>query len=378
MEKMILKNKHHKHPPMTRSSKGKYHNCEFAIYGSTCENIESLYNSINNELINRCRITYVDADHQVEYLESKLQIGKKKYTQSSVAYRNDFDDRFNFVNADLVLVNGNHYAAKRQIIIIDPKKKESLYRRLEQISELYMIIKLKDSDDIYEFLNDKITDATIITNIKEIDKITNHIDNEVQKSIAPIKAIVLAGGKSQRMGVDKSQINYHDNITQEKYVADICKGLGLDTYISKSFNYQHSEVDGYPVIKDRLVDMGPLGAIISAFMTDPNCAWLVLACDLPLINKDSILNLLNHRHISKSATAYRSASQPWPEPLITIYEPRIYERILKFMSLGYACPRKVLINSETELVLTNDTDSIMNANTPAERDEALKILRDHE
>jgi len=61
------------------------------------------------------------------------------------------------------------------------------------------------------------------------------------------------------------------------------------------------------------------------------------------------------------------------EPLITIYEPKAYPILLSYLAQGYSCPRKVLINSDVEIIEVDD-DFIRNINTPEEHQEALKEL----
>ena len=62
-----------------------------------------------------------------------------------------------------------------------------------------------------------------------------------------------------------------------------------------------------------------------------------------------------------------------PEPLITIYEPKSYPVLLQYLAQGYSCPRKMLINSDIEIVEVDD-NLIRNINTPEEYAAAIKEL----
>jgi molybdenum cofactor guanylyltransferase len=64
----------------------------------------------------------------------------------------------------------------------------------------------------------------------------------------------------------------------------------------------------------------------------------------------------------------------FPEPLITIWEPRAYPLLLQFLSQGYSCPRKVLINSDVELLQVPDVQAIQNVNYPEQRDAAMQYF----
>ena len=102
---------------------------------------------------------------------------------------------------------------------------------------------------------------------------------------------------------------------------------------------------------------------------------MVLATDLPFVNEDLVKLLLEKRNPSKVATAIKGKGKQFPEPLITIYEPKAYPVLLQYLAQGYSCPRKMLINSNVEIVEVED-DLIRNINTPEEFDAARKELKD--
>ncbi|MEE9439478.1 MAG: NTP transferase domain-containing protein [Saprospiraceae bacterium] len=355
--------KHNKHPKLKRPTVGCFHHAEWAIYGTTCGNIEQLWNAINNGINTNLKIAYIDADHSEGVKDTKLQIGKKTISQSTIREWNTYDDKLNTNHLDAVIVNGNHYQANQQIVVLDPKKKDSLYRRINQLDNIKVIIKTEDDIEIYDFLQDKIDNETLILSLTDTKGLIKYINSQLLNLRPKLKALILGGGKSQRMGKDKSQLIYNNNRPQQLYIADLCAELNIDTYISKQHDYPENKIDQYSVINDRLIAMGPFGAIVSAMMYDPDSAWLVIACDLPYIDKASINRLIKNRDASKYATATIGIGNPFPEPLISIYEPKIYSRFLQFMALGYSCPRKVLINSEVKTVEILDNKTITNVNT---------------
>lgn len=370
-----MKGKHQKHPPLKRPLMGQYHRLEWAVYGTTCSEIESFYNTLDNHFIDKYRLTYIDADHSDTYHGRAIQIGKKQYAQNHVFSANSFDDKFNIALSQAVFVNGNHFKGQRQIVIINPEKKDSLQRRVEQLDRIDFVVLPKGQTEIFDFVKAKMSTQTAIFNQSEMVKIFEFIEREIKNNIPSIKALILAGGKSARMQEDKSQLKYHEGLTQEVYLANICQSAGLETFISKSSDNAQSVISGFPVIKDRYLDMGPFGAILSAFMHDPDAAWMVLACDLPYLSKEVILKLIDGRSVLHMGTAFKLEDSPFPEPLMAIYEPSIYKRMLGFLSLGYACPRKVLINSEVKHIMLEDKKIAFNANTPQDRQVVLDQLK---
>ena len=368
-----MKGKHHKHPPIKRPHRGMYHHVEWGIYGTNCDAISKLVSALQVSLTPDYNIGYVDADHHVEDMETTLQVGKKQYQLPKAINWNEYDDKLQPWSVDATLVNGNHYPASRQIVILDPNKKDSLERRLEQLTAVDIVLEVNDETEVYDFLRDKLTADTVHLHMDDIEQISLYINEAIVSSKPIVKAVVLAGGKSQRMGTDKSELAYHGD-AQQVHVANICNGLGIETYISKSHDYKEDSIAEYLVMKDRFLELGPFGAICTAMMKDPDAAWLVLACDLPFLDEATIKHLLVDRKFTAAATAFKLSDQKFPEPLIAIYEPASYQRMLRFLSMGYACPRKVLINSNTHIVSMKNEKAAYNANTPEERAAAVKII----
>jgi molybdopterin-guanine dinucleotide biosynthesis protein A len=92
--------------------------------------------------------------------------------------------------------------------------------------------------------------------------------------------------------------------------------------------------------------------------------WLVVACDLPNIDRQTLEFLVASRSGMQPFTAYRSSSNGLPEPLCAIYASGSGRIIREFVDDGIVCPRKMLINSDTQLLDQPDPTSLDNINTP--------------
>lgn len=185
--------------------------------------------------------------------------------------------------------------------------------------------------------------------------------------------LVLAGGHSTRMGQDKSKLNWHGK-EQMYHMADLLKEYCEEVYISCRAE-QVPEIDNrYKTIVDGVEGKGPAVGILSALSATENTAWLVVACDLPLIDRDTLSYLIEHRDIQKVATTYKSPHDGLPEPLITIWEPKAKAVLQDFQQRGYSCPRKALINSDTLIIEANDPQALINTNTPDEATRVKEIL----
>lgn len=191
-----------------------------------------------------------------------------------------------------------------------------------------------------------------------------------------IYGLVLAGGKSQRMGKDKGSIEWFDK-PQRYYLADLLKGYCDKVYISCRPD-QAENIKSYhdQVIIDKAEYNDSYGAIISALNEFPIKAFLVVACDMPFVDGKAIENLVNNRDQTKIATAYFNPENNLPEPMLAIWEPRALKRLKQLTEQGINCPRKALIKSkeDTKLIRPLDDKSIININTPEDADKARKVL----
>ncbi|MFP7657218.1 NTP transferase domain-containing protein [Chryseobacterium proteolyticum] len=189
-----------------------------------------------------------------------------------------------------------------------------------------------------------------------------------------LNGLVLAGGKSRRMGNPKDKINWHGK-EQRYYAADLLAPFCEEVFISCRQNQLENFNSDYNALTDTFLDMGPFGGILSALRSQREKAWLVVACDLPLLDKSALEFLIQSRNPEKAATTYESPFDGLPEPLITIWEPKSYPLLLNFLGSGNTCPRKVLINSDTLILKPDNPDSLMNVNTPEDMAKAQEILR---
>ena len=92
----------------------------------------------------------------------------------------------------------------------------------------------------------------------------------------------------------------------------------------------------------------------------------VQTCALPIYEK-AIEFLLKHRNFEKFATAFENQEEHFPEPLLTIYEPKIFPILQEAINQGKKSPMKVLQNLDIELPREFDNLWIKNINTVEER-----------
>lgn len=371
--------KHTKHASLIKPLGGDYHRNEWAIIGAPCDIIHDLARKINEQLSSILKIGYLDASHKAAKQKEKYHTSftdKIKFQSINTLQKPGLkQSRKYFNDLDLLIVNGNHFIGEKQIVIINADKKESLEKKLDRLTDIRMIILERSSDDIHKYLMPLIEkkEGLEIYRIDQIDKICNALLKEMQSSLPPLNGLVLAGGKSQRMGQDKGALEYY-NKPHREYLADLLNKSVHQVFISCRKNQDELIESRYKKIYDTFEGLGPYGAILSAFREEPNKAWLSLACDLPHLDKATIKYLIENRNPGKLATCFHNPETKFPEPLITIWEPRAYPVLLEFLSQGYSCPRKVLINTDIEKLTMPNQLAMENANDPESYEKAKSLI----
>jgi len=189
-----------------------------------------------------------------------------------------------------------------------------------------------------------------------------------------LNGLVLAGGKSSRMGIPKDTMNWHGK--EQRYrVADLLAALCHDVYISCRPDQKEDIDPAYGALPDIFPDMGPLGGILSAFSAQKDVAWLVVASDMPLLDEKALDFLVRSRNPASIATTFESPVDGLPEPLVTIWEPGSYPLLLNFVHSGPASPRKFLMQHRISILKPEHPDTLVNVNTPEEADQIREMLK---
>jgi len=180
----------------------------------------------------------------------------------------------------------------------------------------------------------------------------------------PVFGLILAGGKSRRMGQDKALLDRNGQ-SQLAYVVDLLGSCVDEVFVStRDDQKDDGERARYEKIVDHYENIGPVAGILSALNEHPSVDWLIVACDLPNIDRPTIETLLAQRGGPQPFTAYRSSHDGHPEPLCAVYHFGCTEIVQRFVDEGINCPRKILIRSATTLIDQPDPTSLNNINTP--------------
>ena len=119
-----------------------------------------------------------------------------------------------------------------------------------------------------------------------------------------ILGVVLAGGKSQRFGQDKSQVKLKDKILIDYILSEIIDEFNETLIVTnKTINFMESEK--ITIIKDFKEGLGPLGGVLSAMKwikkNDKKYSWIsTFPSDTPFFTKKELKNFYKSIQIEKN------------------------------------------------------------------------------
>lgn len=100
-------------------------------------------------------------------------------------------------------------------------------------------------------------------------------------------AVILAGGKSSRMGCDKAWIEYQGRPLLAHQIQTLLQLRPAELFISAANTDKVGEL-GFPVLQDNFPGQGPLAGIEKALATMRFELLLVLAVDMPCMLPDTL------------------------------------------------------------------------------------------
>lgn len=183
-----------------------------------------------------------------------------------------------------------------------------------------------------------------------------------------IPCILFAGGKSSRMGSDKSLLAFgeHSSLTQFQYdrLSKLFKNVYISTKTREKFDFEA------PFILDsENADFAPTAGFVSAFNTLEHDRIFVLSVDTPFVD-ETIFQLLMDAD-KDTLDAVISKTPSGSHPLCGIYHRSLLKEFTRMQHEGDHRLGKLLSVSQTRFVEFEDEDPFMNLNHPSQYEEAL-------
>lgn len=174
-------------------------------------------------------------------------------------------------------------------------------------------------------------------------------------------AIIMAGGRSTRMGVDKALLAVN-GVPLISRIVDQLRPHFAEILISAN-DPEKLAFLRLPVVVDREPDQGPLMGISSALAAAQHELCFVTACDIPELDLDLVAELFRHAK-DHDAVVPRQDEQKFFEPLFALYRKRFADAADAVLASGR---RKIWLAYERCRVAYVDLDAgsaPFNINTP--------------
>lgn len=200
--------------------------------------------------------------------------------------------------------------------------------------------------------------------------------------IEQLAGIVLCGGRSRRMGQEKYRLSF----AGETLLQRICRIVQPEVsriLIVAAVDQEIPQLGSHiEVLRDEIPDAGPLAGIARALTylqptQDAPSAAFVTSCDVPLLKPEVIRLLCTHLTADYDAVVVRD--DDFAYPLCAIYSTTTATAAFRLIASGQRRAAALSENLRTrwlslDAIRTVDPDleSLMNCNTPADVENALR------
>lgn len=191
-----------------------------------------------------------------------------------------------------------------------------------------------------------------------------------------VSCAVLAGGRSRRIGADKAFLQVGGKPLLA-WTLDALAGVCPETIIIADDVERYAQF-GLPVYPDIIPRRGALGGLYTALVRAPRDRVLVVACDMPFLNRALL------RYMMDLASGYDAVVPRLPqgvEPLHAVYAQKCADAILPALERG---ERRIIsffpqidvryLEAVEIAALDPDFRSFFNVNTPADLEAIHRIL----
>jgi molybdopterin-guanine dinucleotide biosynthesis protein A len=174
---------------------------------------------------------------------------------------------------------------------------------------------------------------------------------------------VLAGGRSSRMGRDKSLLELEGEALVERAARRVSAAAGSVALVGDAG--RHAKF-GWPVVVDLRPGQGPLGGIESALASPFAGQWnLIVACDMPYLDPALLEKLIAEARFRRPMciTAYTAQGV---EPLCAVYAREFLDVARRALDAGQRKVRDAFAGLYVVHLWTDNEGAVTNVNTPAE------------
>ena len=187
----------------------------------------------------------------------------------------------------------------------------------------------------------------------------------------PVSLIILAGGKSARMGADKAGLPVPGG-TLIGHVLSQVKDLFDEVLISVSRG-QAVDTPGCRTVEDAAPGQGPIAGILAGLKAAKNDLCAVLACDIPDVDAGFLRGLVGKARDFDIVVPV--SSEGHFEPLFAVYRRSVIPEIEALVQARDFSILTLFKRCQTRKVVLKDSGWLRNLNTPEDYENYLRELR---
>ncbi|MGE0865138.1 MAG: molybdenum cofactor guanylyltransferase [Vicinamibacterales bacterium] len=197
-----------------------------------------------------------------------------------------------------------------------------------------------------------------------------------------ISGIVLCGGQSRRMGMDKAALPFGDETLLQRAVRVAGTVAGKVIIVARGDQELiREDFRGVPVriVHDAVADQGPLAGLAAGLSASATGISIVIACDMPLIRTAVLQRLIDELGEADACVAVVDGR---PSPLCAVYRSAVAGAATELLAGGERRVTALLDRVQTKRVdaavfrdIDPDLDSFASCNTPDAYRQALVRLK---
>ena len=176
-----------------------------------------------------------------------------------------------------------------------------------------------------------------------------------------ITGLILAGGKSSRMGFDKRKIKLSGKpvITAlSELLNPVCDAVVVSCKPGNPPDGNHK------LLFDDFSCEGPLAGIITALKIFPENNILVIAADQPFITESDLADLITYTNELNPVTAFLNPSTHITEPFPSLWRQTSLPLLMEFLKSNKPSPMDFIRASESKILNSQNPDFAINLNFP--------------
>lgn len=194
-----------------------------------------------------------------------------------------------------------------------------------------------------------------------------------------ITAVILAGGRAQRMGGEDKGLLSVQGKPMIEYIIDTLRPQVGQIIINANRNLDRYEQYGYPVVKDMMGEyFGPLVGMASGIQHAQTEFVVTVPCDSPLLPKELVSSLYHQIQLDDAELAVAHDGERM-QPVFALLRCDLLPDLIHYLDAGgrkidtwYAQHRTALAD------FSNANNAFMNINSPSDQAAIEKLLAKEE